>query len=143
MDSTTFDLVAQGGALAALLALIPLLQRIDRHLTTIAGAVTGAIDGARDAGVQLDHAPTVRSATAATLKHLKGAAAVLLMVALLFLAGCSCNDSVGEGLRDLRDDFDLYHRASVAAVASDADAHARLGAAIHEHIVEAIERTKR
>lgn len=138
----TFDLVTKGGALGVLLFIAPALRSIARSLRKLEGFVPAFISGVREAGVPLSDAPDAREAVRETIKHLRGAVAALLLACLVIFAGCSATDDVAEGLTDLQRDFTTYRRASVAAVASDADAHALLGLAIDDHISEAIRRTR-
>lgn len=141
MTDLEYEALMKLGALAGVLAfVVPALRSIDASLKTLTGYAAQITDGLRDAGVALPEAPSVRGATAALVRHLK-AAAILLLVGLA-LAGCSATADVRAGLRDLQRDFDTYRRASIAAVPSDADAHALLGLAIDDHIAQAIRRTE-
>lgn len=136
MDPTIVDLMTQFGALGVLLYLLPLLSSIKTSLAALADAKRDVIAGLEAAGVRPE-TPTVRDTVTATVRHLKGAAALLLACALLLAAGCSCNGDVAEGLHDLEQDFNTYRRASIARVASQADLHAQLGDAIAAHVAEA------
>lgn len=135
MDPETFDLVTKGGALAVLLYLIPVLRSIAASLAAIAALAVGMVAGLRDAGVPIADPPTVQGAVAATVRHLKNVATVLLL-AVLFV-GCSCTGAVRDGLGDLERDFDLYRGASVARVESQTDLHREMGRAVKAHITEA------
>lgn len=134
MDPETHNLVTQYGALGVLVYLAPVLRSIAVSLRKIASATTAATEGLRDAGVPLDGPPpTVRGSVAALVRHLAPKAAAVLLVAVL-VAGCSCTGAVAKGLGDLQHDFDLYRRASVARVESQADLHRELGRAVQGHI---------
>lgn len=139
MDPTIVDLLTQFGALGVLIYLLPLLTSIKTSLATLADAKRDALAGLEDAGVKIE-TPTVRDATAATVRYLKGAAVLL---ACVLLAACSCNADVAEGLDDLERDFGVYRRASIARVESQADLHRELGEVIAEHVAEARRRAAR
>ncbi len=111
MDPAALDAVTQLGAIGLLLYLTPLLRKIERHLSRLAGAGGELAQAARDLGVELPANASLREAVVATARRF---GAALALVVALTVTGC-CNAAVAESAAALEADLEVFAGASQPA----------------------------